>query len=229
MEPERTFAIGDIHGCDLALEKLLERIDPGANDRIILLGDLCDRGPNTSRVMDILLDLNDRCRLQFIMGNHDEMMLGVFGLLPDGDLNFWWRVGGSETIESYGGDPDVVPEAHLDFLAAGEPYVETATDIFVHAMLNPRLSLAEQSHRTLRWDKVSGSEQAHPDGRRIVCGHTAQRSGWPLVWPGWLCIDTCAYDPDGWLTAMETNTDEFYQANQHGDVRGPIRLEEIPY
>lgn len=228
METERTFAIGDIHGCDVALEKLLEQIDPRTGDRIILLGDLCDRGPHTARVMELLLELASRCRLRCIMGNHDEMMLAVFGRLPGGDLNFWWKVGGSDTMESYGGDPNDVPDSHLDFLAAAEPYVETDSNIFVHATVHPMLLLPEQSFQALRWDKISGTEPPHPSGRRIICGHTAQRSGWPLAWPGWMCIDTRAYDPGGWLTALETNTDEIYQANQRGEIRGPIRLEEIP-
>ena len=44
----RTIIIGDIHGCSGALRVLLERIKPDENaDRLILLGDLFDRGPDS--------------------------------------------------------------------------------------------------------------------------------------------------------------------------------------
>ena len=227
MSAGRTFAIGDIHGCDVALERLLDAIVPTQDDRIILLGDICDRGPNTNRVFEMLIDLSNRCQLLPILGNHDEMMLAVFGRLPNGNLNFWWGVGGSTTIESYGGDPQSVPDAHLDLLEAAAPYIESDRDIFVHAGINHSRPLSEQSFQTLRWDKISGSEPPHPSGRRVICGHTSQRSGWPLQWPGWLCIDTRVYDRGGWLTALDVNADTIHQANQDGDTRGPIPLANI--
>lgn len=227
MSAGRTFAIGDIHGCDVALGRLLERIEPAAEDRVILLGDLCDRGPNTRRVIEMLIDLSSRCQLLTILGNHDEMMLAVFGRLPNGNLNFWWNVGGSTTIESYGGDPGSVPDAHLDFLESAVPYVESDREIFVHASVDESLPLSEQSFQTLRWDKISGSEPPHLSGRRVICGHTSQRSGWPLQWDGWLCLDTRVYDTGGWLTALDVDANVIHQANQDGDVRGPISLGSI--
>ena len=227
MSEGRTIAIGDIHGCDVALERVLEAVAPSADDHLVVLGDVCDRGPNTRRVIDILIDLENRCDLLPILGNHDEMMLAVFGRLPNGNLNFWWGVGGSETIESYGGDPSAVPESHLDFLSHAAPYLESPTDIFVHASLRGSLPLTEQSFETLRWQKVSGTEPPHPSGRRVICGHTSQRSGWPLMWDGWLCIDTRVYEPAGWLTALDVHENVFYQANQAGQLRGPFSLEQI--
>ncbi|HEX6985349.1 MAG TPA: metallophosphoesterase [Planctomycetaceae bacterium] len=223
----RTIAIGDVHGCDVALERLLEVVAPTAEDTVVLLGDLCDRGPDTKRVIDLLLDLSRRCDLKLILGNHDEMMLGVFGRHAKCDLAFWWGVGGSETIESYGGDPDKVPEEHLDFLAAALPYYEADATIFVHASLQEGVPLGEQDADWLRWRKVDGSEPRYARDRRVVCGHTSQRSGLPLVWDGWACIDTRVFDEGGWLTALVLETDEIYQANQQGQVRGPFPLSEF--
>ena len=73
----RTIAIGDIHGCDLALEAILNAIGPTAEDVIITLGDVVDRGANSRRVVELLLDLAQRCQHVGIMGNHEEMMLKV--------------------------------------------------------------------------------------------------------------------------------------------------------
>ncbi len=77
----RVIAIGDIHGCDVALETLLDAIDPRPEDLIITLGDIVDRGPNSRRSLDLLIDLRDRCQYIGILGNHEEMM-----------LSYWWMV-----------------------------------------------------------------------------------------------------------------------------------------
>jgi len=40
----RTIAIGDIHGCSIAFDALIEAIDPQPDDTVIPLGDYVDRG-----------------------------------------------------------------------------------------------------------------------------------------------------------------------------------------
>ena len=48
----RMFAIGDIHGCSAALRALIEEIEPGPDDTIIVLGDFIDCGPDSKGVID---------------------------------------------------------------------------------------------------------------------------------------------------------------------------------
>ena len=55
--PPRVFAIGDVHGCAIALSALIEKIEPQADDTIVMLGDCVDRGPDSRGVIDQLLDL----------------------------------------------------------------------------------------------------------------------------------------------------------------------------
>ena len=63
----RTIAIGDIHGCARALEALLEAVRPTANDQLIFLGDYVDRGPDSRRVIDILLELERATQVSFLL------------------------------------------------------------------------------------------------------------------------------------------------------------------
>lgn len=226
-ERRRTIAIGDVHGCDVALKCLLDVVKPAAGDTLIFLGDLCDRGPDTKRTIELILRQRSICTVKLVLGNHDEMMLGVFGRHAACDLAFWWGVGGAETIDSYGGDPHQVPEEHLDFLASGLPYLETDTTIFIHADLEPSVALERQDADWLRWRKIDGTEPPHPSGKRVVCGHTSQKSGRPLVWNGWVCIDTRVYDNGGKLTALDIDANEVYQADQDGVVLGPVPLNSI--
>ena len=221
--PARTLAIGDIHGCDVALEVLLSRLDLTADDTLIVLGDVVDRGPNTKRSVELLLQARKSCRLVFITGNHEQMMLSA---VKGGNLELMWlRYGGLEALESYGGGYGMIPAEHLEFLGSGCDFCETPGEIFVHANLEPEIPLEKQSIELLRWTHLTGSEPRHPSGRRVICGHTSQKSGRPLLFDGWACIDTFAWGGE-WLTCLEPATNLVYQARQRGDFRGGIPLNE---
>ncbi len=58
----RTIAIGDIHGCLLALNAILGAIDPQPDDVIVTLGDYVDRGPDSRGVLERLIALAGQCR-----------------------------------------------------------------------------------------------------------------------------------------------------------------------
>jgi len=65
--PSRHIAIGDIHGCALEFEKLLEKLSPEPSDRIVLLGDLVNKGPDPSRVFALARACGAIC----LLGNHE--------------------------------------------------------------------------------------------------------------------------------------------------------------
>ena len=67
----RLIAIGDIHGCKLEFAELLDRIAPESGDRIVLLGDLVNRGPDSPGV----IDLARQCRAVSLLGNHELRLL----------------------------------------------------------------------------------------------------------------------------------------------------------
>jgi predicted phosphodiesterase len=67
----RLIAIGDIHGCHLEFAELLDRLEPARDDRIVLLGDLVNRGPDSCRV----LDLARSARAIALLGNHELRLL----------------------------------------------------------------------------------------------------------------------------------------------------------
>ncbi len=71
----RTIAIGDIHGCSIALASLVRLIDPRPDDVIVTLGDYIDRGIDSKGVIDQLIELQRRCRLIPNLGNHEQMMI----------------------------------------------------------------------------------------------------------------------------------------------------------
>ena len=67
----RLIAIGDIHGCHEEFAELLALLELQPDDRLILLGDLVNRGPSTPRV----LDLARQHRAISLLGNHEARLL----------------------------------------------------------------------------------------------------------------------------------------------------------
>lgn len=67
----RLIAIGDIHGCAREFEDLLDKLDLGKDDRLVLLGDLVNRGPDSARV----LELARRHATVALLGNHELRLL----------------------------------------------------------------------------------------------------------------------------------------------------------
>ncbi len=211
----RTIAIGDIHGCKAALDIVLTKLAIQQDDTLVVLGDAVDRGPDTRGVVERLLELREQCRLVFLLGNHEEMMLEW--LDAEKPESFWLAVGGQEAVDSYGG-PNKIPAEHIDFLRSGLDYWESDTEVFVHACLEPGVPLGEQKPEWLRWSRVTALEEPLESGKRVICGHTPQVTGEPLIYPGWMCIDTLVYG-HGYLTAVDLGSGRFYQANQAGVLR----------
>lgn len=71
-----TYLIGDIQGCDDALEKLLAHISfSPSRDTLYLLGDLINRGPQSAEVLRRCMALGDAVKP--LLGNHDLHLLAT--------------------------------------------------------------------------------------------------------------------------------------------------------
>ncbi len=219
--PRRTIAISDIHGCVTALRTLLETLAPASDDLIVPLGDYVDRGPDSRAVIEELLRLESCCKLRPLLGNHEEMMLMV--LSGQTGPASWLRYGGVDTLDSYGftGDLSVVPESHREFLRRCLDYVETDEHFFVHANYRADVPLSELDPEVLRWESLEIEMPGpHISGKTAVVGHTADQSG-EILDVGYLkCIDTYCYGGQ-WLTALDVNSGQIWQANDAGQMRDP--------
>jgi serine/threonine protein phosphatase 1 len=230
----RTIAIGDVHGCAVALDSLLRAIAPRPDDVIVTLGDYVNRGPDSRGVLDRLITLERECRLIPILGNHDEMLRGLLELARLGhspSLNSWLEMGGDSTLMSYGarrgsivpGDLARIPAEHFEFLLRCRDYHETASHLFVHAQYDPSLALDEQPPEILRWESLRNiTPGPHVSGKRAVFGHTSQKGGEVLNLGHLVCIDTYCYG-GGWLTALDVDTDEYWQVDRLGQPRESAR------
>src|SRR5581483_2507937 len=104
---QRVYAIGDVHGRFDLLRDLLAQIEqhhealPPARTFLVFLGDLIDRGPDSSAVVDYLAGFQPGWAMPiFLQGNHEEGLLSAL----EGDeeaLRGWLAFGGAECAESY--------------------------------------------------------------------------------------------------------------------------------
>jgi serine/threonine protein phosphatase 1 len=217
---ERVYAIGDVHGCRYELDRLLGMIDADSNARdaahvrLILLGDLVDRGPDSAGVVARARQLADRGTTTVLAGNHEELLL----LASRGEreaLSIFNRFGGRETLVSYGVDPDdyddcalaevpdliqrAVPAEDLAFLAGLAEHARSGDYIFVHAGVRPGVPLHEQTGTDLRWIREPFLSHKGSYGAVVVHGHTITPE--PDIRPNRIGIDTGAYE-SGILTAI---------------------------
>lgn len=204
LQPEgRIYAIGDVHGRDDLLARLLQQIDEdrgGADARIVILGDLVDRGEETRAVLDRVSGLAGRDDVVVLLGNHEEMLLS-FLADPDAHGERWLRFGGRETLMSYGiapgedlggvaADLRAAMGGHLDFLERLRLFWQSGNVAFVHAITDPAKPIDEQDRRTLLWGRP-GDHGPRRDAVWTVHGHTIV--GEPLVDRGRINVDTGAY------------------------------------
>lgn len=172
----RKIAIGDIHGCAHTFKKLIEKVELGQRDELILLGDLIDRGPDSKGVLDEILRLRKKGqKVVLVKGNHEEMMLNAH--IDFMVKNRWLNSGGRMALASFGGvnlDLSVVDPIYFSLLGEGLDYYETDGFIFVHAGLNFGLEFPYEAVRDMRWIRDWHDEINYKwlGGRVIVHGHS---------------------------------------------------------
>jgi serine/threonine protein phosphatase 1 len=191
-EGQRYYAIGDIHGRLDLFEAMIAAIEgeiaaaPDLDHRIILLGDLVDRGPDSAGVIARAQTWQQGRNVRVLAGNHEEMFLASFEK-PEA-LRHFMKHGGYETIRSFGLSarqlaewdieqifanlPQVVSQATRDYVAGFETMIRAGDYVFVHAGIDPARPLAEQKRSDLLWIRERFLNHEGPLEKVVVHGHT---------------------------------------------------------
>jgi len=243
-----TYAIGDIHGCYEELIALVNKLieKEGLNpekDEIVFMGDYIDRGPDSKKVVEVLIEWHKKYpHWTFLYGNHEDIFRDFLtGGKVYGGQN-WFSNGGKSTWESYGGhfgkevdgkfeapkNPDF-PKEHLDFLLENTVYLyETEKYVFVHGGLVPEAPIKESLKypNTMIWARYGFIESDWDWGKKIIFGHTPDFKGKygkkmePIVMKNKIGIDTACCPPaSNKLTAIKLPEEKliFQKAIQGGE------------
>ena len=208
----RLYAVGDIHGHNALLVEMLAAIErdiisaPTADNVVVFLGDLIDRGPDSAGVVERLRTVAGPYKSVFLMGNHEEVLIRIL----DGEdqlVGDWLRFGGHECAKSYGLDPaslrsvggacaakairEAVPASHQDFLRSFVDSFSAGDYLFVHAGIRPGVPLDQQTLADLRWIRSPFLEYRHRHPKTVVHGHSIAKDIDRR--PGRIGVDTGAY------------------------------------
>lgn len=207
---EALCVIGDVHGCLLQLEKLLQQVPSG--HRCILVGDYIDRGEQSSEVLRFLYRRTD---LTCLMGNHEDMLLR-FLKSPEHAGPRWLLNGGLQTLAAFGIRgirPQMTTtelndcrnrlraamgEDLVDFLANLRTSVISGNILIAHAGADPKKAPHQQEDRVLKWGHPDFHHRRQ-DGFWLVHGHTIVPR--PLAENGRIAVDTGAF-ANGTLSAV---------------------------
>ena len=221
----RLYVIGDIHGRSDLLDRMVGEIAndltarPIAASLVVTVGDYVDRGPDSRGVIERLLRNPFPTRLIALKGNH-EVLLEGFLLNPD-VAGHWRRLGGLETLQSYGvpvGDvmrgkeylaaaralAHAVPAEHFDFLGALRTSLTVGKYFICHAGVRPGVPLDRQTEEDLLWIREPFLASRTDFGKVIVHGHTPAEQ--PELLPNRINVDTGAF-MTGRLTCAALDAD----------------------
>jgi serine/threonine protein phosphatase 1 len=222
----RLYIIGDIHGRSDLLDRIVDEIKSdiakyGRRECLtITLGDYVDRGPDSRGVLDRLARNPFPTQYLALKGNHEALFEDFLDRPSSADQ--WRRLGGLETLHSYGVPVNglmigkgfeeaaralnaAVPEEHRTFLNSLSTHLCIRDCFICHAGIRPSVPLDRQDVSDLLWirDEFLDSEQKF--GKIIIHGHTPKE--WPEIKPNRVNIDTGAF-ATGRLTCLVIDGDK---------------------
>lgn len=234
-EGTRVYAVGDVHGRADLIHRLLSQIDahlsrnPVSRPIEVFLGDYVDRGPDSRRVIDLLIRRSEKRETICLKGNHETYLLDF--LRDPKVFDIWRQYGGLETLLSYGVSPPlrpkpadrkqlsrsfkrVLPKDHLRFLSQLTTSFVCGDFLFVHAGVQPGVPLDLQREEHLLWIRDDFLRVDHDFGKYIVHGHTPVKE--PDIRPNRVNIDTGAFESDR-LTCLMIEGEEMQVIPQDSD------------
>ncbi|WP_190300385.1 metallophosphoesterase family protein [Rufibacter hautae] len=167
------YAISDIHGCSKTFRYMVEQeLKLKTYDKLYLLGDYIDRGPDSKGVIDFILELREaNFQVITLCGNHEDLMLDA---RKDPEYPEMWLLnGGIETLKSFETlSLEDIPDKYWQFLDQLQMYVELDDYLLVHAGFDFSHDYPFDDTYAMLWIRDFEPDLKMMGGRRIVHGHT---------------------------------------------------------
>lgn len=230
-----TYVTSDLHGYPLEKFKaLLKKAEFSEKDRLIIIGDVIDRGAESAK---LLLWIMEQKNVELLLGNHEDMMLGcefLFSEVDDIDTSElserellcymnWMKNGGDETVAELKRLSGEKRREIFDFVSDCAMYktldIGSRRFVLVHGGLgnfSPERELCDYSSRELLWERPMLWENYSYDfitvfGHTPTLSYSREYRGRMIKTSTWINIDTgvtAGLDP--MLLRLE-DLKEFYQ------------------
>lgn len=154
MEIKRSIIVGDTHGCLAEFDTLLEKLSyDSTHDRLILLGDLIDRGPDSEGMVKRAREMNLEC----VMGNHEYKFIK------------WHKAQGSRAdvydkkihYEKFSKDD-------IDYIYKMPTSIKLDDAVIIHAGLKPGIAISSQSKDDLMYLRYTDKDRRFISLKKIA-------------------------------------------------------------
>ncbi|SEM06920.1 metallophosphoesterase family protein [Paenibacillus sp. OK003] len=187
---KRTIMISDIHGCIDQLDQILQLTEYNSTkDKLILLGDYVDRGPNSKEVVDKVIQLVMNHNAIALRGNHDQRLVDLINSDSVTVRSKFLEHGGKQTLQSYCDinneeiSDEILNQAiefikthyyhHIDYISKLPFYHEDKDHIYVHAGLNPNfIDWKNQPEHDFMFIRDEFIRARFDLNKKIIFGHT---------------------------------------------------------
>ena len=194
------YVLSDIHGFYTLFQKTLREsgyFDDREEKRLLLLGDLFDRGEEALAMQECILELMEQREVILVRGNHEDLFRELVTSDHGRPLRHHVQNGTYDTLEQLTGLTGYSWNANRQLASAGREtplytriipamldYYETKNYIFTHGWIpcqswygglayDPDWREADSAAwREARWtNPMEAARTAKPEGKTVVCGH----------------------------------------------------------
>lgn len=172
-----TYVMSDIHGRQDAFDSILSQIRMTGNDRLYIIGDVIDRGPDSIELLRRVRSMPDTT---LILGNHEYMMINRLRHPHDFfPMRLWYINGGEDTENQFMKLSESEREELLRYLEGlpvqEEISVNSKTFILVHACPMEKYKALQDHYESETecavWERIDPLTTL-PEGKTVVFGHT---------------------------------------------------------
>ena len=185
------YVAADVHGFCTEFRSALEKagyFSDQAQHKLVILGDLFDRGKEARAMQDFILQLLDEDAVILIRGNHEDLFTEMVTVEEGLPVRHHESNGTYETaLQLTGFEPYRALAEHFDFAEAAQKtpyfrriipstidYCETEHYIFVHGWIpdgEDWRHAGRDAWHEARWSNGMEEVQRHREEKTILCGH----------------------------------------------------------
>ncbi len=170
MNKGRRLIIGDIHGCKRTFVKLLEKINFSLEDNLYILGDMINRGHNSSGVLNYIINQREAgFNITTLRGNHEQMLLDVVEKEPE-KIHSYLRNYKSVDLLGLNGN---IKTKYLDLIKQSPYYIELDNYILVHAALDLSTYDIFENKEFMLFSRYQRGSTTRLNGKQLIHGHIA--------------------------------------------------------